>query len=181
MDNYLTFRLINFLLLVRALPFCNCNFVFIFQWKYGKKLLYNILSKFQNNLLLLWWPNLPQNKIHLSFYGSWDKQLWIQPSFNKRLSVAKSRFPTHVLKNRLHLQSFLNQDSFLNRAFLNRDSTVLHECGTCYVKSCLLCFLRTKSTEIKDSKVYFQLSLFAIFCLRSGWKSSPESQLPTKS
>ena len=32
---------------------------------------------------------------------------------------------TYVLKNRLLQQSFLKQDSFLNRAFLNRNSTVL--------------------------------------------------------
>ena len=31
---------------------------------------------------------------------------------------------TYVLENRLYQQSFLNRDSFLNRAFLNQDSTV---------------------------------------------------------
>ena len=31
---------------------------------------------------------------------------------------------TYVLKNRLSQQSFLNRDSFLNRAFLNRECTV---------------------------------------------------------
>ena len=34
---------------------------------------------------------------------------------------------TYVLKNRLHQESFLNQDSFLNRAFLNQECTVLKE------------------------------------------------------
>ena len=59
------------------------------------------------------------------FFHFLEKKSFLNQTLGLRKSFLNQT--TYVLKNRLHLQSSLNRDSFLNWAFLNRECTVLVE------------------------------------------------------